>query len=122
MLPRPYPKSGRPKTNKSTSNFNTKAIYMSLKEKLQHFSDALTSATHAPDDYPSWGYVTYENNMANLKQLWSEIRPKLKSNVDKRDFIEEKLQEAFTAFDAGEKDKGLDAIMAIYNLNLKQPR
>lgn len=95
---------------------------MSLKEKLRDFAGALTSATFAPDDYPSWGYVTYESNMADLKQLWSEIRPKLKNNADKCEFIDHKLQEAFAAFDLGEEDKGLDAIMAIYNLNVKQLR
>jgi hypothetical protein len=95
---------------------------MSLKEKLQDFAGALTSATFAPDNYPSWGYVTYESNMADLKQLWGEIRPKLKSNVDTCEFIDHKLQEAFAAFESGEKDKGLDAIMAIYNLKVKQLR
>ena len=95
---------------------------MSLNEKLLDFAGALTSATFAPDEYPSWGYVTYESNMADLKELWSEIRPKLKINVDKCEFIDHKLQEAFTAFEMGEKDKGLDAIMAIYNLNVSQLR
>ncbi|MDN4053991.1 hypothetical protein QPK32_12970 [Massilia sp. YIM B02763] len=95
---------------------------MSLKQTLRDFAGALTSATFAPDDYPSWGYVTYESNMADLKQLWSEIRPRLKNSADKCEFIDHKLQEAFAAFDLGEKDKGLDAIMAIYNLNVKQLR
>lgn len=95
---------------------------MSLTEKLRDFAGALTSATFAPNDYPTWGYVTYESNMADLTQLWSEIRPKLKRNVEERDFIDRKLQEAFTAFDKGQKDTGLDAVLAIYNLNVKQLR
>ena len=59
---------------------------MSSKEKLQDFAGALTSATFAPDNYHPWGYVTYESNMADLKQLWSEIQPKLKNNIDKCEF------------------------------------
>ncbi|MBI2308394.1 MAG: hypothetical protein HYU78_13910 [Rhodocyclales bacterium] len=60
--------------------------------------------------------------MADLKELWVEIREKLKRDQDKVPFIDEKLQEAFTAFDAGEKEKGVDAILAIYNLQVKKLR
>lgn len=95
---------------------------MSLQERLADFAGALTSATDAPDGYPEWGYVTYESNMVDLKELWSEIRQKLKRDQDKVPFIDEKLQEAFVAFDAGEKEKGVDAILAIYNLGVKKLR
>lgn len=95
---------------------------MPLQERLADFAGALTSATDAPDGYPVWGYVTYESNMADLRVLWAEIREKLKRDQDKVGFIDEKLQEAFTAFDAGEKDKGVDAILSIYNLGVKKLR
>src|SRR3954454_9179364 len=97
-------------------------MIMPFIEKLRDFSGALTSATFAPDDYPAWGYVTYESNMADLKELWAEIRPKLKKDLDKAEFIDGKLQEAFTAFEANEKEKGQDAILAIYNLEVKKLR
>lgn len=95
---------------------------MTLQERLADFSGALTSAIDAPDGYPEWGYITYESNMADLKELWAEIREKLKHSHDKVPFIDEKLQEAFAAFDAGEKDKGVDAILAIYNIGVKKLR
>ena len=95
---------------------------MSLIEKLRDFAGALTSATFAPDDYPSWGYVTYESNMADLKDLWAEIRPKLKKDLDKSEFIDSKLQKAFAAFGAKDKETGQDAILAIYNLDVKTLR
>lgn len=95
---------------------------MSLAEKLRDFSGELATAVDAPDDYPAWGYVTYESNMAHLKGLWAEIRPKLKKDVDQAEFIDGKLHEAFAAFDAKEKDKGRKAILAIYNLGVKKLR
>lgn len=92
----------------------------SLSEKLLNFAGNIGAAmTDAPDDYPEWGYITYEGNMADIKELWSEIRPKLKRDVEKADFIEGKLQEAFAAFDAGEKEKGRKAMLAIYNLGIR---
>ena len=96
---------------------------MSLKEKLSDFAGSLAAAMdYPPDDYPEWSYMTYETHMADLKELWAEIRAKLKKDVDKIEFIDNKLQEAFTAFDAKEKDKGVKAIAAIYNLEVKKLR
>ncbi|WP_202413893.1 hypothetical protein [Duganella sp. CY15W] len=94
---------------------------MSLTEKLRDFAGALAVAsTDAPDDYPEWGYTTYESNMTNLKELWTEILPKLTKELEKAEFIDGKLQEAFAAFEAKEKDKGRKAILAIYNLDVKK--
>ncbi len=95
---------------------------MSLTETLRDFAGALSSAIDAPDEYPAWGYVTYESNMADLKELWSKIRPKLKRELEQAEFVDRKLQEAFDAFMANQKDKGRKAILAVYNLNVKQFR
>jgi hypothetical protein len=95
---------------------------MSLTETLSNFAAALASATDAPDEYPAWGYVTYESNMADLKDLWGKIRPKLKRDLEQAEFVDVKLQEAFAAFEANEKDKGRKAVLAIYNLNVKRFR
>jgi hypothetical protein len=96
---------------------------MSLTEKLRDFAGALAVAsTDAPDEYPEWGYTTYESNMADLRDLWTEVCPKLMRDVEQAEFINSKLQEAFTAFEANEKDKGRKAILAIYNLDVKKLR
>ncbi|MYM32228.1 hypothetical protein GTP58_28225 [Duganella sp. CY15W] len=58
--------------------------------------------------------------MTNLKELWTEILPKLTKELEKAEFIDGKLQEAFAAFEAKEKDKGRKAILAIYNLDVKK--
>ncbi|MFD2365677.1 hypothetical protein [Pseudoduganella sp. GCM10020061] len=60
--------------------------------------------------------------MGDIKELWAEIRPKLKKDSDKAEFIDGKLREAFAAFDAKETQKGQDAILAIYNLDVKKLR
>lgn len=93
---------------------------MSLKEKLLDFEGALSSATDAPDEYPMPEYVNYDSNMADLKQLWGEIRPQIKRDRSQAEFIDAKLQEMFAAFEAGEKAKGRKAVMAIYNLDIKK--
>ncbi|PKB13888.1 hypothetical protein CLU91_5517 [Janthinobacterium sp. 64] len=96
---------------------------MSLSDKTVDFSGALAIAsTDAPDDYPDWGSTTYASNMEDLKDLWAEIRATLKKDLDKVPFIDAKLQEAFFAFDSGEKEKGRKAILAIYNLEVKKLR
>jgi hypothetical protein len=93
---------------------------MSLKERLADFAGALTSATYAPDAYPMPEYVNYESNMADLKELWAQIRPQLKRDLESAEFIDRKLQEMFAAFQTGEKDKGRKAVMAIYNLDVEK--
>lgn len=96
---------------------------MSLKETLNDFAGALATATmHAPDEYPTWSSWTYESNIADLRELWANIRPKLKRDMEQADFIDANLQAAFVAFEANEKDKGRNAILAIYNLAVKQLR
>ncbi len=96
---------------------------MTLKEKLTNFDDSLSAATdYPPDDYPAWSSWTYETHMADLKELWAEIRAQLKQDINKVEFIDGKLQEAFIAFDAKDKDNGRRAILAIYNLDVKKLR
>lgn len=54
--------------------------------------------------------------------LTTEIRPKLKKDIDRAEFIDGKLQEAFAAYGVKDKEKGQDAILAIYNLDVKTLR
>jgi len=95
---------------------------MSLVEKLEDFAGALTSATFAPDEYDPQGYATYKSNMDDLRALWAEIRARLKKDVDKVEFVDIKLQRAFSAFATGEKKTGQLAIWAIYNLQVTKLR
>lgn len=96
---------------------------MPFKEKLDDFAGAIGAAgTSAPDRYAPSSYWTYETHMTDLKELWAEIRPQLKRDVDKAQFIDNKLQEMFAAFEAGQKEKGQDAAWAIYNLEVKKLR
>jgi len=60
------------------------------------------------------GYVTYP------EELSAKIHSKLKRNLEQAEFVDTKLQDAFSAFEANEKDKGSKAILVIYNLDVKQ--
>lgn len=95
---------------------------MSLKERLADFAGALTSATYAPDAYPMPEYVNYESNMADLKELWAQIRPQLRRDLEQAEFIDHKLVEMRQAFDAEDKAAGRKAVMAIYNLKVERLR
>jgi hypothetical protein len=99
---------------------------MSLSETLQKFGDAIAGATSdAPDEYllAQYGYEgLYEAHMADLKELWAAIRPQLKRDLEQAEFIDGKLQEMITAFDAGEKDKGRKAAWAMYNAEVTKLR
>lgn len=96
---------------------------MALMDLLADFAGAVSgAATHAPDDYPAWSYATYETDMADIKELWAEIRPRLKHNLEEARFIDAKVVEAFVAFEEGEKVKGQLAMWDIYNLQVKKLR
>jgi hypothetical protein len=90
---------------------------MSLREDLENFNGSINLAIgHPPDDYPEWSYVTYDSHMADLKALWAAIRPRLKRDLIEAEQIDGKLAEMFTAFDAGEKERGRSAALFIYNM------
>ncbi|MCH7344479.1 hypothetical protein LZ017_13935 [Pelomonas sp. CA6] len=60
--------------------------------------------------------------MADIKELWAEVRPQITRDLEQAEFIDTKLQEMFAAFDAGEKEKGRKAALAIYNLKVEKLR
>lgn len=96
---------------------------MSLREEFQSFVDGIGAAgSNAPDEYPDWSLWTYETHMADLKSLWTVIRPQIKRDVEQAEFVDAKLQEMFAAFDAGEKEKGRKAAWALYNADLTKLR
>lgn len=95
---------------------------MSLKERLEDFAGALTVAVDAPDNYQFPEFQNYESNMADLKELWAEIRPQLKRDLEQVELIDAKLVEMRAAFDAGDKDAGRKAVWAIYNLKVEKLR
>jgi hypothetical protein len=95
---------------------------MTLKELLGLFTDAVSSATgYAPDNYPEWrGPNAYETQKSDLLDLWAQIQPRIKSDKDQANFIDQKLAEVFLAFDEeNDKAKGRQALCDIYNT---QPR
>jgi hypothetical protein len=96
---------------------------MSLRQILDDFAGSIGSAaTNAPDEYADWSSITYETNMADIKELWAAIRLQLKRDLEQAEFIDGKLQEMFAAFDAGEKTKGRKAAWALYNAEVTKLR
>jgi len=96
---------------------------MSLSEKLADFAGSISIAiTNAPDGYPEWTYTSYEQNMAEIREEWAYIKPRLKRDLEQVAFIDQKLAEMFQAYDAGDKEAGEAAALAIYNLEVKKLR
>ncbi|WP_060465550.1 hypothetical protein [Acinetobacter sp. LMB-5] len=87
---------------------------MSLREKLGELEDSLVTVMHcAPDDYNEWllkyfptQEAIHEERIKDLRELWSEIRPKIKKDLVKADYVEIKFQEMMDAFNRGDKDEG----------------
>jgi hypothetical protein len=96
----------------------------SLTENLQLFTDAVVSGTlRPPDNYPDWNTRAYAGHREDLLSLWSEIKPRLKRDLDKAAFVEEHLMLAIASFDRGEREPGQSLMVEIYNvLNLHKLR
>lgn len=58
--------------------------------------------------------------MAVIRALCSEIMPLLKHDLDKAEFSNASLQLALSAFTAGDKEKGQQAVLDIYNIGIKK--
>jgi hypothetical protein len=96
---------------------------MRLAEKLDNFNGAVSiAATDAPDRYPDWRSTDYVRNKADILNLWSEIKPLLKRDLDKAAYVTQRLDEGFAALDAGNKEDGQQAMWDIYNLHPKKLR
>lgn len=96
---------------------------MSVSEKLKDFAGGIAlAASRAPDNYDEWTGWTYEAHMADLKELWSYIQPRLERDLDEARFVGGKFQEMIDAFEAGEKSRGRAAAWAIYNSDFRKMR
>ncbi|MHA6916158.1 hypothetical protein ACQUJO_23945 [Ralstonia pseudosolanacearum] len=94
---------------------------MSLKERLRDLSGSIASAmVYAHDEYPEWR--TYEDHRIALNELWSEIRPKLKRDLEDAEYVDCTLREMIEAFDAGEKARGRKLACDLYNFDVEKLR
>ncbi len=96
---------------------------MSLSEKLKDFAGAIALAkSSAPDQYDEWYGWTYETHMADLKELWSHIHPRLMRDREQAEEVNSNLQRMFDAFENGKNAEGRAAAWAIYNSNFRELR
>lgn len=100
---------------------------MTLREKLGILEDSLvTVAQCAPDDYSDWlleyfpdQAAIHKERMKELQELWSDLKPKIKKDLVKIDYIGEKLQEmidAFNKFDNVEGKKIARELADLYDI------
>ncbi|MDG9698834.1 hypothetical protein [Ottowia cancrivicina] len=92
---------------------------MSLKETLADFSTEVAfCAMFAPDSYLV--SMSYEKNKAEILQYWAEAKSQLQRDAALIPAIDAQLAEMFAAFEAGDRKKGIDTAMALWNRNIKQ--
>lgn len=73
------------------------------------------AASYAPDEYPEWSYSSYASQKTDILDLWSKIFPRITKDVGQANFVDQKIKEAFAAFDDGDKARGRQALWDIYN-------
>jgi hypothetical protein len=89
----------------------------SLAQALQLFTENVVGGTlRAPNNYPDWDTGGYRTHRADLLNLWSEIKPRIKQDLDKVAFIDEHLALAIESFDRGEREPGQSLMVQIYNV------
>jgi len=76
-------------------------------------------ATNGPDEYPDWSYRSFEKEKAEIEAVWPKIRAKLGDDTETIALVEAKIAESFAAFAAGDKERGRDAMWAIYNSKIR---
>ncbi len=80
---------------------------MTLAETFEDFMGAVANAaTYAPDEYPEWSYASYDVHKTDIPNFWSQILPRIKKDVEQANFIDQKVKEAFSAFDQVGKRSG----------------
>lgn len=94
---------------------------MSLKESLEMLSDELTLAAVAPDKYPVES-INYESNKEHIVKYWLEAKSKIKRDLIRAQEIDQRLQEMFTAFEAGEHRRGQDIALELWGSQIKKLR
>lgn len=104
---------------------------ITLEDILIDLSNGVLMASRsAPDEYPDFHVDWYGGDMRSAylsnKEVvlsdWAEARMLLKHDVDKVPLIDTKLQEAFAAFDRGERETGRRLMLEIYGFGLRKLR
>lgn len=80
------------------------------------------AAAMAPDEYDPGLAVNYENNMADIRELWATARPRIKLDLDKAEMLDRQLSAMFSAFEAGNKKLGRKIAWDIYNFRPEKLR
>ncbi|MDG9698835.1 hypothetical protein [Ottowia cancrivicina] len=92
-----------------------------LRESLDRLACRLVTMTFKPDRYPSRN-MTYEGNKEYILHFWSEAKAKLKRDVIFIAPIDALLDEMFTAFESGNRDKGVRIAMSLWAADIKKLR
>ena len=92
---------------------------MSRKETLADLSTEVAfCAMFAPDRYLV--SMSDEKNKAEILQYWAEVKSQLQRDAALIPAIDAQIEEMFAAFDSGDRKKGADTAMALWNRNIKQ--
>lgn len=94
---------------------------MNLRELLDCFSGSLLLCV-ASVNPKSMRYGSYEEQKSNIQRYWAAIKLKLKRDTDRIAPIEAMLSEAFSAFESGRRDKGINIAMSLWGSQFEKFR
>lgn len=93
---------------------------MSLRELMEDLKGSIgNAATNAPDEYPDWSSWTFETHMADIRELWSAIEPRLKNRASVAN-VSTAIAKMISAFESGDKVTGQAVAWKLYNESLGQ--
>lgn len=91
---------------------------MSSRETLDDLQGSVSAAwTNSPDEYPAWSSWTFETHMADLRDLWAAVEPRLK-NREMAQKVGADLMSMIAAFESGNKAAGRSLAGKLYNEQL----
>lgn len=93
---------------------------MSTKKLLLDLAGSIaTATTDAPDEYPDWLPKTWKIHKEDIEELWAQIRPKLRRDLEQANILDQKIAAMIVAFDNGEKIIGRKIAWDIYNSRIE---
>lgn len=88
---------------------------MSIREALNDLQGSVSAAwTNSPDEYPEWSSWTFETHMADLRDLWASVEPRLK-NREVAQKVGADLISMIAAFESGDKAAGRSLAGKLYS-------
>ncbi|MBT2326304.1 hypothetical protein J7E62_28670 [Variovorax paradoxus] len=90
----------------------------SVQQRLGDLVSEISLSLSLGPEYPSWSRWEFKAHMAEIRLVWSLLRPQLSSEMGEVAIFETKLEEMLSAFEAGDQDGGRRAGWSLIRMDL----